>query len=238
MANSIKSLVAGTAPAVNNRSKAKSSFFTAAKVALALITAAGAAQATELLLKKGQAFSTKSNTTLSADSLLAKNANGKYGALLTITPSGKSSTKSSIREGDSIVVDQTKVKLLGVTVGARTTWFTFDTTAVTGPDTTFTLSQGHSKDTLGTTITATDFARVPNQNGSYDAILTICTVRGISIIQIGPGETKRIAVGATPGAAVDIKAIRTASTFSAIDRAISNGFRPVDFANLKAILMA
>ncbi|MCX6773559.1 MAG: hypothetical protein NTY68_00990, partial [Candidatus Micrarchaeota archaeon] len=93
-------------------------------------------------------------------------------------------------------------------------WFTFDTTAITGPDSVFTLTQGHSKDTLGVNITATDFARVPNKDGSFDAILTVKTVRGTSIVQLGPGETKRVVVGATPGDAVDIKAINTTSTFS------------------------
>jgi hypothetical protein len=218
MANISKSLVAGTAPADNKKSKAGRYFSMAGKAALVLTTAAAmTAQATELLLKKGQAFSTKNNTTLSPDSLLAKNGNGKYGALLTITPSGGTSSKIPIREGDSMFVDNTKVKLLSVTVGVRTIWFGFDTTTTTavGPDTSFTLGQGQSKDTLGTSITATDFARVPNQNGSYDAILTVRTVRGVSIVQIGPGETKRVAVGATPGQAVDIKAIKTASTFSA-----------------------
>jgi hypothetical protein len=215
MANSIKSSVAGTAPAVNKKSKARRYFSMAGKAVLALTTAAAVtAQATELLLKKGEAFSTKNNTTLSPDSLLAKDGNGKYGALLTVTPAGGSSSKTAIREGDSMVVDKTNVKLLGVTVGVRTIWFSFDTTSLTGPDTAFTLNQGASKDTLGTSITATDFARVPNKDGSYDAILTIRTVRGVSIIQIGPGETKRVAVGATPGEAVDIKAIRTVSTFS------------------------
>jgi|GEM_PF-6060546 len=218
MANISKSLVAGTAPAVRKNSKARTSIFTAAKVALALVTAVGVAHATELLLKKGQAFKTKNNTTLSPDSLLAKNGSGKYGALLTVTPAGGSSSTIPIREGDSIAVDNTKVKLLSVTVGVRTIWFGFDTTTTataTGSDTTFTLGQGQSKDTLGAGITATDFARVPNPNGSYDAILTVRTVRGVSIVQIGPGETKRVIVGATPGDAVDIKAVKTNSTFSA-----------------------
>jgi hypothetical protein len=119
-----------------------------------------------------------------------------------------------MREGDSTVIGGTSTKLVKVTVGARDIWFTVDTAAITGPDSVFTLNQGDSKDTLGASITATDFARVPNKDGSYDAILTINTVRGVSIVQIGPGETKRVAVGATPGSAVDIKAVKTTSTAS------------------------
>jgi len=212
MANSNNLLVTGKEkPAVSNKSRARTSFFTAGKVALSVIAAAAAVSATELLVSKGEPFTTRGNTRVSPDSLLARDGAGHYGALLTVTPNGGSATKTPIREGDSVAIDGTNVKLMAATVGARTVWFTFDTTAVTGPDSTFALSIGQSKDTLGASITSVDFSRVPS-NGEYGAILRINTARGTSIVELKPGETARVLTSS--GKAVDIKAVSTASTYS------------------------
>ncbi|MCX6774342.1 MAG: hypothetical protein NTY68_05105, partial [Candidatus Micrarchaeota archaeon] len=117
MANSNKLLVTGKEPAVSKKQR-KNSFFTAGKAALSIIAAAATINATELLVSKGESFSTKNKTVVSPDSLLAKNASGHYGALLTVTPSGGSSTKTPIREGDSLTLGGTNVKLMAVTAGA------------------------------------------------------------------------------------------------------------------------
>jgi hypothetical protein len=210
MAGSNESIVAGSRPAVSKPFKRASKralhYFRTA--ALAVLAGVSAAKATELLLQKGQAFTTSKGTSISPDSLLAQQS-GKYGVLLNIKPSTGPDTAISMREGDSTVIDNTNIKFLTATVGARSIWFDFDTSSVIQPDTTFRLTQGQPKDTLGATITVLDFSNVQNLNGSYSALLSVQTARGTSIIELGAGESKSVLVDTVPGTAILIKAVKT-----------------------------
>ncbi len=222
MAGLNESIVAGSRPAVSKSLKTASKralhYFRAA--ALTVLSTAFVATATELLLQKGQAFTTSKGTIVSPDSLLARES-GKYGVLLNINPSAGPDTAMSMREGDSTIIDNTNIIFVKATVGARSTWFTFDTAAITGPDTTFRLTQGQTKDTLGATITALDFSNVQNLNGSYSAILSVRTARGTSIIELGAGESKSVLLDTVPGTAILIRAAETNPALSSIELQVS-----------------
>jgi hypothetical protein len=205
MAGSNQSTLAGRSPEVRN-SKRISHYLKAA--AIAVFATVSTAKAAELLLEKGQPFTTSKGTIVSPDSLLARSS-GRYGVLLNINPASGPDTSMAMREGDSTIIDNTNVKFVSATVGARSTWFTFDTAAILGPDTTFRLTKGESKDTLGATISVLDFSGVQNLNGSYSAILSVRTARGTSVMELGAGESKPVLLDTVPGTAILIRAVET-----------------------------